>query len=66
MVDFVTSGPITSPCEAVDDAVARERDQLDRARLPGLEAHRGAGGDVQPEAGAAARSNCSASLVSKK
>ena len=36
--------------EAVDDALAGERDELDRARLPGLEAHRGAGRDVEPEA----------------
>ena len=36
--------------EAVDDALARQRDQLDRARLARLEAHRGAGRDVEPEA----------------
>ena len=36
--------------ESVNDAVAGQRHQRDRAFLAGLEAHRGAGGDVQPEA----------------
>ena len=36
--------------EAVHDAVAGERDESHRALLAGLEAHRGAGRDVEPEA----------------
>ena len=36
--------------EAVDRALAGERDQLHVAGLAGLEAHRGAGGDVEPHA----------------
>jgi hypothetical protein len=36
--------------EAIDPALAGERHQLHAARLAGLEAHRGAGGDVEPKA----------------
>src|SRR5258708_13576482 len=36
--------------EAVDDALAGERDQLDVAGLPRLEPHRGAGRDIEPHA----------------
>src|ERR1700731_1213503 len=36
--------------ESVDHPLARERDQGDLARLAGLEAHRRAGGDVEPHA----------------
>src|SRR5580658_7500156 len=36
--------------EAVDRAAAAKRDELDLARLAGLEAHRGSGGDVEPHA----------------
>src|SRR5260370_27527695 len=36
--------------KSVDHALARERDQLHVAGLAGLEAHRGAGGDIEPHA----------------
>src|ERR1700730_14778944 len=36
--------------KAVDDALAGERHQLHVARLPRLEPHRGAGGDIEPHA----------------
>ena len=53
--------------EAVHLAVARERHQLDGARLAGLEAHRRARRDVRAGSRTpASRSKRSASLVSKK
>jgi hypothetical protein len=33
--------------KSVDDAIARQGDQADRARLPRLESHRGARGDIE-------------------
>src|SRR5882757_11394312 len=39
--------------KAVDDALACERDELHVAGLARLEAHRGAGGDVEPHAAGA-------------
>src|SRR6516225_4496122 len=36
--------------EPVDRALAGERNERDLARLPGFEAHRGAGGDIEPHA----------------
>ena len=36
--------------ETIDDALAGERDERDLARLAGLEAHRGAGGDIESHA----------------
>ena len=62
-----SSGPSTSRFEPEDLARAAERDQLDLARVARLEAHRGAGGDVQPHAVGRARGRTPAQrLTSKK
>ena len=52
--------------EAVDFALAGVGHELHFALLAGLEAHRGAGGDVRRKPRVGARSKRSAALVSKK
>jgi hypothetical protein len=52
--------------EAEDRPGTGDRHQLDRTRLSGLEADRGAGRDVEPEAPRPRALEANASLASKK
>src|SRR5882757_5132790 len=49
-VSMASQLPHHVPAKAVDDALACQRDELHITGLAGLEAHRGAGGDIEPHA----------------
>src|SRR6516162_10109113 len=48
--EYVSQLPHHLAAETVDGALARERHELNLARLSGLEPHRRAGGDIEPHA----------------